>query len=119
MSHTVPRIFSIAAIEVDLEYLIRATGLQSCISKRRLNGLENTLAALSIKWRPQIYVPIDPARELRMNAQTARRWLAWADEQQTHDPATLARLSVYASGVVLDEGVAAGWVQLRIISEAQ
>lgn len=106
------------SMDVSLEWLISATGLQLCsIAGRRLNAAENVIAGLARRWRSDM-TPIRPADELRMSHETSRRLTAWVCQhtEATDDPKTVARLTTYASGALTDENVPDGWIRLISLS---
>jgi hypothetical protein len=96
--------------EFKLGDLIVGAQLEQPRADRRLNALENTLAALVQLWRPRL--PIVPANEVRMSTATLTALLAWVEEKEVAaDQRTRARLGVYASEPVINEAVPRGWVR--------
>lgn len=61
-------------LEFDLSFVIERCGVTNGDPVRRLNGIENTAAALARRWRDD--VPLAPARELRMSDETRQALLA-------------------------------------------
>ena len=104
----------VVSIDFSLPYLIRATGIQAPNAKRRIWAIHNTIAALAGRWRPKL--PLDAVQELRLCESTCLALLDWMDIEHTDDPVALDLLTVYASGVLTDEGIPLGWVRLLVKS---
>jgi hypothetical protein len=99
-------------LEFTLHYLMERAELSIPRANHRLDGFENTLAALARRWRPER--PLAPARELRMADETREAFLDWVESEEPSQGHTLERLAVYASGAVTDESVPEGWVRLNL-----
>lgn len=97
-------------LEFDLAFLIARCGVTNESALRRLNGIENTVAALARCWRDP--APILPADELRMAETTRQRMIGWVTAETQRSEAVNARLAPYTSGVVCDAGVPSGWIRL-------
>jgi hypothetical protein len=100
-------------LEFALPYLIQSSGITQRRADRRLNGFENTIAALAKQWRAQL--PLVPARDLRMADHTREELIAWVGAHDASQGHTLQRLAVYASGAATDNGVPEGWVRLYLV----
>jgi hypothetical protein len=97
-------------LEFDLAFLITRSGITNRSAARRLNGVENTVAALARRWREER--PIAPATELRMTDWTRSQLLAWVTGEMPEPGALAARFAPYTSGFVCDASVPAGWIRL-------
>jgi hypothetical protein len=99
-------------VEFALSHVIAHSRVQNANAVRRLNGIENTVAALAVEWRE--WRPIIPSRELRMSETTREALMAWvtAGEEGVQDVA--ARLAEYSRIGVVDDSVFKGWVRLLL-----
>lgn len=109
----------ILCLDVRLDYLIQATGIRALVAKRRLWALNNILAAMSRRWRPDHHTPIDPARELRMNHATRAQWNSWICVGSEIDLRFVQDQAVYATSAIIDSDVPAGWVRLILSADTR
>ena len=100
-------------IEFTLSHVIAHSRIQTASAVRRLNGFENTLAALAVEWRE--WKPIIPSKELRMSQVTNASLVAWVTANQEPLEEIVARLDVYLGASLIDETVPAGWVRLLLL----
>lgn len=99
-------------IEFELSFVIKRCAVRQAAATRRLNAIENTIAALAHEWRP--FRPIEPKRELRLAPHTCAALTNWVRARETGDGDVAARLAMYESETVSDVTVPAGWVRLLL-----
>lgn len=97
-------------VEFQLDFVIRSSGVSQPRPDRRLNGIENTIAALARSWRP--FGPVAPVEELRMAPETLEQLRAWVEGAEASTGRTAARLAAYDEA--RDASVRAGWVRLEL-----
>lgn len=102
-------------IEFALAHVIAHSRIQTASAIRRLNGFENTLAALSVEWR--VWRPIIPSKEIRMSRVTNASVVAWVTANQESLEETETRLVAYLDASLMDETVPEGWVRLLLYPE--
>lgn len=99
-------------VEFALSHLIEHSRIRNANAGRRLNGIENTIGALSAEWRE--WRPLVPEREIRMAESTRDALIAWLTVSEAQGSELTARLTPYTSGAILDERVSDGWVRLLL-----
>lgn len=98
-------------VDVDLDHLIRHSGITQSRPDRRLNAIENQMGMLSHRLRGEF--PLAAGRQIRMAASTRDELLAWIGSDHKDD-AFYRRSSVYQSDAVLDEAVPVGRIRLLL-----
>jgi hypothetical protein len=107
------QVSSPAHIEFVLQFLIARCGITAPLAIRRLNGFENTLAALAWRWRQEH--DLGPATELRLSVETRHDLFDWLGVDPWGTAPHHERLGPYLDGgPVLDEGVPPGWVRVLV-----
>lgn len=99
-------------VEFALAHVIAHARIQNVSAVRRLNGIENTLAALAVEWRE--WSPIDPLRELRMAESTLTSLTMWVRDGGADQHSVARRLADYSSSRIVDQAVPPGWVRLLL-----
>lgn len=100
-------------VDFDLPFLIERCGVRQPRPDRRLNGIENTLAALSRQWRPWDR-GLDPVTELRVSTATCDALLQWVQAEERSGGRARARLAAYHSPPVIDDTVPDGWLRVLL-----
>jgi hypothetical protein len=99
-------------LEFALAFIIEHCGITQPRAARRLNGFENTIAALARPWRQAN--PIIPSRELTMSGAIRDDFLEWVEADELASGPTRERVTIYASGSITDDTVPIGWVRLTL-----